>query len=193
MAIAHDVVTHPFTINFIQIKAAQLCRRTDVSRSDRDDMQQDMLLYLWKKAHLFDPARGTIEAFVTTAVNSWVGMELRRRDRQKRREDYRAISLEGTTIECEGDTETLDALLSDADLHRRTQQSGHSPIELIDLRDALRCALSKLSKREHSLLVHVAEHGVASAARKHHVSRRQIENALARMRSRFEDAGLGID
>jgi hypothetical protein len=193
MTVRPAVVTHPFTINFVQIKAGQLCRRSDFSRSDSEELQQGMVLYLWKKAHLFDPARGNIEAFVTNALTSWVGMELRRRSRLKRRCDYQAISLERTTIECDGDTDSLDSVISESDQERRTQRSGLSPIEMIALREALTHGMGRLSARDRELLLHVAEHGVASAARKSRVSRRQIENAIARMRSRFEDAGLGDD
>lgn len=191
MAIRHSVVSHPFTINFVQIKAAQLCRRSDFSRSDNDDLRQEMLLYVWKKAHLFDPARGNIEAFVTTAIKSWVAMELRHRSRLKRCGDYQTVSIEGTTIECDGDTETLCAVLREADLHRHTQQDGLSSIDLIDLQDAVEHAFMMLSPHERDLLTHIAEHGVSSTARKRHVSRRQIEKAVVQMRVRFEDAGLG--
>ena len=191
MAIRHDIVTHAFTINLVRIKAAQLCRRTDFSRSDDDEVQQEMRLYLWKKAHLYDRARGSIEAFVTTAINSCVGMELRRRDRHKRRHEYRALSLERTPIKNDGDATALGAVLREADLHRRTRTNPPDPIEQIDLRDAIAHAVSKLTPRERTLLAHVAEHGVASAARSRHVSRRQIENSLTRMRARFEDAELG--
>ena len=191
MAIRHDVVTHPFTIDFIRIKARQLCRRSDVSRSDHDEMQQEMRLYLWKKAHLFDPSRGNIEAFVTTAINSWVGMQLRRLERLKRRGEAGALSLERTSIENEGDVTSLGSVLTDADLDRRTGATSPDPIESHDLQEALNHALRHLTRRERSLLAYVADYGVSAAAHKHNVSRRQIYNALARMRSRFEDAGLG--
>ncbi len=191
MAERYDVVSNPFTITLIRIKAAQLCRRSDFSRSDRDDLQQEMELYLLRKAHLFDSERGNIEAFVITSINSWVGMTLRFRARDKRRPGLYAVSLEGTEIENDGDTVSLAGILSQADHERRSQRSGLSPSELLDLQDAIQCAFSALSLDEQQLLTHVSEHGVASAARKRHVSRRQIDNAIARMRVRFENAGLG--
>lgn len=138
MAKGSDVVTDPFTQTLIKIKAAQLCRRTDFSRSDRDDLKQGMLLYLVEKAHLFDPARGNLEAFVTNAVNTWVGMEMRFRGREKRRGNLSAISLEGTILEFDGESDTLGALLSEADLRRRTHRTPASPIERIDIANAAR-------------------------------------------------------
>jgi hypothetical protein len=197
MADSHSIVTDPFTRTLIKIKAAQLCRRSDFSRSDYDDLRQSMALYLLEKAHLFDPDKGTMEAFVTNALNTWVGMELRFRARQKRCDGYGAVSLEGTTVEFDGETSTLDVLLHESDLERRTGRCSTSPFEVIDRDEAVHHAFSKLSPEEQELLKHVAEHGVSSAAREwsrrtgRDVSRRQIDNAIALMRVRFEEAGLG--
>lgn len=197
MADRHDVLSDPFTSRLIRIKAAQLCRRTDFSASDYDDLQQSMVVYLLEKRHLFDPARGNVEAFVTNALDSWTKMELRFRGRLKRRGDYTCLSLEGTTVEFNGDADPLDSMLGEADLQRRTHAAGRSAIDDADLRDAVDHAMSGLAPDDQELLRHVAEHGVAATAREwtrrrgRCVSRRQVEKAIRRMRARFEDAGLG--
>lgn len=199
MAERHDVVSDPFTQSFIKIKAAQLCRRRDFSRSDRSDLQQGMLAYLVEKQHLFDPARGNVEAFVTQLVNTWIRIELRFRGRRKRLGNLIAISLERTFIEVDGDKESLDHIIAAADLDRRTGADVRDPIESLEVGEAVRHAFGRLKPGEKALLLFVAEHGVAGAAREwtrragRTVSRRQIENRLDRMRSRFEDAGLGTD
>ncbi len=193
MASSHDIVSHPFTITLIQIKARQLCRRSDFSRSDYEDLIQDMRLYLVEKAHLFDPARGNLEAFVTNALNTWVAMHLRHLGRQKRRPVSRAISLEGTCLEHDGNATTLGAVLSDTDHGRRTQRGDLSPIERHDLRDAVDHAMITVAPDERALLIQVVKLGVAGAARARGVSRRQIKKILARLRARFEDAGLGAN
>jgi len=191
LTIGDELLADRFTIDFIRIKARQLCRRSDVSRSDQDDMQQEMRLYLWKKAHLFDPGRGNIEAFVTTAINSWVGMHLRGLDRIKRRGEASAISLERTLIENDGDVTCLGSVITDADRGRRYEAASPDPVESHDLQEAVGHALAQLTGEDRSLLEYISEHGVSAAARTRKVSRRQIYNALERMRSRFEDAGLG--
>ncbi len=190
MPSSHEIVSHPFTVNFIQIKARQLCRRSDFSLSDCEDLQQEMRLYLLEKAHLFDPQRGNVEAFVTTAINSWVGMHLRYRGRQLRRDSFKATSLERTRVECDGDVTSLGAVLLEEDGQRLTQAEPESPIEDMERREAVEHVMQRLSPEDRALLNHVAEHGVASAARQFNVSRRQVDNALARMRVLFEEAGL---
>lgn len=191
MAESHDIVSDPFTDTLISIKARQLCRRSDFSRSDYDDICQSMRLYLLEKAHLFDPARGNLEAFVTKAINTWVGMELRHRERDKRRESFKAVSLERTPVECDGDITTLGAVLLEEDGRRRTQTYPLPSVEQLELREAVEHAMQNVQPEDRAVLIHAAEHGVASAARAFGRSRRQILNAMARARVHFEKAGLG--
>lgn len=191
MAESHDIVSDPFTDTLISIKARQLCRRSDFSRSDYDDICQSMRLYLLEKARLFDPARGNLEAFVTKAINTWVGMELRHRERDKRRESFKAVSLERTPVECDGDITTLGAVLLEEDGRRRTQTYPLPSVEQLELSEAVEHAMQNVQPEDRAILIHAAEHGVASAARAFSRSRRQVLNAMARARVHFEKAGLG--
>lgn len=190
MAESRDIVTHPFTVSFIRTKAGDLCRRSDFSRSDFEDLEQDMRMYLLEKAHLFDPTRGRLEAFVNRVVSSWVAIRLRYRSREKRRDSYKAQSLERTRVECEGEITSLGFVLLEEDGRRLGRNFCLSDIEQFELNQAVECAMGSLAPQDRDILAHVAEYGVADAARTFGVSRRQIENAVARARSQFEKAGL---
>ncbi len=198
MAKGHDVVSHPFTAPFIRIKAAQLCRRRDFSPSDREDLRQGMYLYLLEKQRLFDPTRGNVEAFVTKLVNTWVGMTLRYRGRAKRLGNVMTVTLERTYIEVDGDKEPLANVIAPADQARRTGQPQASPLERMEIAEATGHAFAQLGPEERRLLVHVGDHGVSATARDWHrleggpVSRRHIDERLARMKRRFENAGLDV-
>ena len=191
MAESHDVVSDPFTVTLIRIKAHQLCRRSDFSRSDYDDLRQDMRLYLIEKAHLFDPVRGNIEAFVTNALGTWVAMRLRYRSREKRRESYKVVSLERTRVECDGDITTLGAVLLEEDGRRLTQAYPISAVERFELREAIEHAMQGLEPDDRALLIQVGEHGITSTAKSLGVSWRQVDNAMTRIRALFKKAGLG--
>lgn len=199
MANRHDVVFHPFTRKHTRIKARQLCRRSDFTKSDYPDLRQELLLYLWRKAHLFDSARGNIEAFVTKATKSCVGMIIRHRERAMRSGDFRAISLERIYVEHDGGADMLRSVIAEHEHHRRVSNSTPSAIEQLELRDAIEHALESLTSDERDLLQHVDEHGVLCTAHewsrreKRKVTRHQIEKRVLQMRSRFEDAGLGTD
>lgn len=183
-----EIVSHPFTITLIQVKAHQLCRRSDFSWSDADDLQQDMRLYLLEKAHLFDPERGNIEAFITQALNCWVAMRLRYRNRDKRRDSFKLVSLEATTNDGEGD---LGGSLLEDDGRRRMQAAGVSPIEAFEQREAIAHVMQSLAPNDRVLLADIAASGVAGAMKKHHLTRRQVNAILSRLRPAFEEAGLG--
>ncbi|MBL9121356.1 MAG: hypothetical protein JNL80_15720 [Phycisphaerae bacterium] len=199
MASRHDVVSNPFTAKFIRLKAAKLCRRADFSRSDREDIEQGMYGYLLEKAHLYDPKRGNVEAFVTHLVTTWIRMELRFRGRSRRIGRITTISIERTVVELDGDTQSLTGVLAHADQERRTGRHLPCPIEHLEIADAVRHAFAQLGSDEQRLLRFVSEHGVAAAAREwsrrngRTVSRTWIEVRVRRMRARFEDAGLGDD
>ncbi len=191
MASSQTIVSHPFTVTFVSFKARQLCRRSDFSRSDFDDLCQGMLLYLVEKAHLFDAERGNLEAFVTQVLKTWVAMELRFRQRGKRCETYKAVSLEGTPVECEDDVTCLGAVLLQEDGDRRTQVESISPVEQFELREAIDHAMASLDPKDQALVASVVANGITATAKELGVSWRQVANALARIRREFEKAGLG--
>lgn len=189
----HFIVANPFTITFIRVKAGQLCKRSDFSRSDFDDLQQGMRLYLLEKAHLFDPDRGNLQAFVTQAINTWVAIQLRDRDCLKRRDDNTAISLEGTKVEHEEEVDSLGQVLLEADGQRLTRAYPKSDTEQFELHEAVGHVMAKLDPDDRELLLSLAEHGLKATARMRGVSWRQITNARDRLRKEFEKAGLGRD
>jgi len=191
MASSHDVVSNPYAQSLIRIKARQLCRRADFSRSDLEDLHQEMKMYLLKVGHLFDPSRARMETFIARAINSCIAMILRDRRRDKRRIDVEHVSLEGTELPGDNGTFSLWAQLSTDDLSRRTGQSPVDPVDAIDSQDAFTWAMDQLSADDREIAALVMERGKAGAARERGVSRRQIDNALQRMRRHFEDAGLG--
>ena len=190
MASSHTIVSDPFTVTFIRAKARQLCRRTDFSRSDDEELRQGMRLYLLEKAHLFDPARGNIEAFVTQMIKTWVAMQLRYRNCPKRGESFTAHSLERSPVEQEGQMTTLGNTLLEEDGRRLTQTYPRSDTELLELRDAMAHVMATLDPEDRALLTSVAEIGLKPTARKLGVSWRQVTNALNRIREECEKAGL---
>lgn len=193
MASSHPVVTHPYAATLIRIKAKQLCRRTDFSRCEVEDLQQSMRAYLVEKAPLYDPTRGNLEAFITNLVNTWVGMELRRRGREKRRLAHRNVSLDTTMIEHEGDQVPLGAAISEVDLLRRLGRTPESAQDRIELREAIANAIQKLTPDQQALLSDVMDSDVSTAADRHGVSPSTVRRRLNQMRQVFSRAGLDPD
>jgi DNA-directed RNA polymerase specialized sigma24 family protein len=186
MSIRSDVVSHPFTAELIRQKARKLCRRPGFSRSDEADISQGMYLYVWERSRLFDPTRGTVEAFVITAVTSWEGMEYRRRRAKKRHDDFHAISLESTMVACDGDVDSLASVLEGRDGVRLAGRDSKSLLNELEIRDEYRLVIAQLTKREQQLFRDISELGVAGTARKRRASRRRIDRLVAQIRERLE-------
>jgi DNA-directed RNA polymerase specialized sigma24 family protein len=181
-----DIVNHPFAANLIRRKAQQLARRPGFSRSDEDDLKQGMLLYLWTASRLFNPARGNIEAFIVTAVRSWMDMEVRRRRAEMRFTGVPDTSLDSTLVNCgEGEFSALADLIGTDDANRRLGREAHDLLADLDLRDAVARVTSRLTQSELQFMRDMIDGGVAGAARKRRVSRRQVLAKLAAIRARF--------
>lgn len=184
-ASAHDIVAHPFTTTFIQIKARQLARRSDFSRSDADDLQQDMLLHLLEVADQYDSARGNVEAFVTHVIKTWIMQLLRDKKAEKRGGLRQSTSLDHTFVDSDGSETTRAASVTDADHQRRLQDAVPCATELLETRDELAHMLSCLSAKQRDLVMHVAEHGVLNASRRFGISRRQVRKQIHAIRQIF--------
>ncbi|HEX7878003.1 MAG TPA: sigma-70 family RNA polymerase sigma factor [Candidatus Eisenbacteria bacterium] len=73
-----------------------IARRIVKSPGDAEEVTQEVFLYAWEKAHLFDPARGTLFTWLGTLARSRGIDRLRNQKSQERRRDAlsRAVSAE---------------------------------------------------------------------------------------------------
>lgn len=161
--------------DLIRARAWQLCRRSDFSSSDYDDLRQAMLLHLIRTTHLYDPARGTPTAFAEVVLANWSAQHLRDRSRLKR-------SLHRTrSIEELGEAPSID---------RRWRPATPVPQRAHE-RDMYRRCLLALSPQQLRLLADAALRGERWTARAHGLSRRQVRNELEAIRAAcriFSDA-----
>ncbi len=130
-----DVVSNPFTADLIRRKAAFLSRSAGFTRSEEEDLRQEMALFLMTKQQLFDAGRGSVEAFVTSVVTSWIGMEVSRRKSRKSPGRLRAFSLGAAFSGAHGESDSLSGLVGDEDGRRRTGRSAIPHEEGVDIRD----------------------------------------------------------
>lgn len=186
-----DVVSHPFTADLIRRKAAFLSRSAGFARSEEEDLRQEMAMFLMTKAQLFNADRGSVEAFATSVVTSWIGMEVRRRKSRKRRGGLRAFSLDATLPGSDGESDSLAGLVDEADGHRRTGASAIPHEEGVDIRDEWNVVEALLTARERALLRDVVNHGVSGTAQKRRIPRRRIAAMLAAIRERVIESRAG--
>ncbi|MCL2646857.1 MAG: hypothetical protein FWD61_07600 [Phycisphaerales bacterium] len=191
MDVRQSIISAPFTVAVIQIKARQLSRRADFSISDFDDLCQDMRMYLWRKAHRFNPDRGSLEAFVNNALDTWVTIELRYRKRLRRSESYRAVSLEGTLVKYEGELQPLGDVVLEEEGGRRIQTYPISPFEEFERREAIEHVMAKLAPEDRAFVNSLVERGIRATAKSLGITWYRVIRMLALIRRDFEKNGLG--
>ena len=109
-------------------------------------------------------------------------MILRQRRRRRRLPWDQAFSLEGVLVETDHDAAPLGRTVTTADLHRRLGTVSHNHVDRHDEAAALDDAMRSLSPRLRKVCRQLADGSVHAAARRLNTSRRQLRNAMRRIR-----------
>ena len=182
------VVVSDYAKTLIRVKARQLCRRLGSSRSDEDDLQQELSLLLYSKLPQFDPDRASLPTFIDRVIESGVRMLLRNARRLKRGSGMSPQSLDAT--DTSGSQRPLrDAVQQDAHA-RRTGQSAHDPQDVFTDRDAAEHAIAVLPDDLRSLCLRLKESDPTPLAEQFGMSRHQMRQAIAQIRRYFVRAGF---
>ncbi|GIW85376.1 MAG TPA: sigma-70 family RNA polymerase sigma factor [Dehalococcoidia bacterium] len=178
-----------FAARLIRRKARQLVGRAGFTRSDRDDIEQELALKLLKQLSAFDPGEAHWHVFVTTVVERYAASLLR--DKRAEKRDHRRATSLHVLIET-GDNgpvelaETVGRREQDARLGRdprsdeeRAQLAGDVADVLADLPADLRDVAERL---KHD--------SVSQVARDLGLPRTTLLRRMEHVRRAFEGAGL---
>ena len=187
---AHDAVLTAYAQSVINHKACQLARRTDFSRSDEDDLAQDMRLHLLRRAHRFDPARSSYNTFVARVIDSWIATMLRDRWRRKRAAGLEAQSLEATSATQDGAPASLRDVLHPDQVVGRTAIGPGDEAARRELIAVVARIVGAMPPPLPDICARLPDQSHAAIRGELGLSRRQFDNAMARIRKTFEDAGL---
>lgn len=189
---AQSVLFTEYAQTCIKVKARQLSRRSEFSRSDEGDFENDLWVSLLKKAECFDPERSSANTFTSHVVNSSAGMMVRGPYRQKRAAGRRAISLERAKVALSGDVKKpLAQYISEADLSRRTGAAQHDELAARANAAALDHAFSMMPPEASDACRRVMGGSIASAARDLGTNRHRIRELLQVARPYLEQSGFG--
>jgi len=158
-----DFVLTDYARKLIRFKARQLCRLHSFSKSDEEDLQQELWLAVVNQAGNFDPARASLNTFIDRVVNTAVAMILRDRQRQKRSNGFQAMSLDRTPADGHGN-EPLSAKVSKDDLARRV---GVEPTDETDRRETAEAVASALAVGSGASSLNSSRVAATSAPRSH--------------------------
>lgn len=177
----------------IRVKARQLCRRPSFSRSDKDDIEQDLFLHLLSQAQQFDPARGSLNTFIARVVDSAVAMLVRERRRNKRAPASGVVvqSVEVMVDQPDGPPAPLGATLSQADAERRTGGDSMSHIEMFELADDVSHLINALPPELQAVCRARMDRNRSETERDLGHSRRSLDAAMELIRQHFDQGGFG--
>lgn len=186
-----QLVHHEYAQTSIRVKAQQLCRRADFTRSERADVEQDLWLHLLTQAQNFDPDRSTLNTFIDRMVNSAAAHLVRRRECEMRADGFRTQSLDASPLSQDHPKKSLRSSLSPNDGTRRTFSVPKSDLADFEDREALRFALASMPADVRDLCSRVmGGETPAALARQLGISRRQIRRMLDEAGRHLQQAGF---
>ncbi len=178
--------------NHIRRKAAQLARRREFGDMGRDDIEQEIRLYILAKADKYDPASGCWEAFTRGLVKRFVATLVRRQSAAKGGRLIPHASLNAEVQTAEGPVEAArlvgqwhrDAVRG---LDRLSLEEQHLLATDVD------AVIASLTPEERDLCERLKTQTLTDAARELGVSRTTLRRRLTDLRERFVAAGLEVE
>lgn len=184
-------LTKGFAAKLIRRKAKQLVGLAGFTRSDREDLEQEMKLRIWQRFEQFDPQKAHWNAFVTTIVERHVATILEKARRIKRREGEVLTSLNEWVVDSDGHLDQLGDTLGSELKEALTGRWGDTSKNLIDLEVDITELTAGLPGDLRELCELLKIHTVKDAARKMGIPRTTASSMVSRLRQIFLEAGFG--
>lgn len=175
-----QITLDEYAMTTIRAKAAQLIGRYGFTKSDRKDIEQDLVLELLVKLRGFDPGRARKSTFISMLVNCAVANLIRRRLAARRgagagrRSIDEIIAVDGATL--------AELIESGIDFVANVD----AKLDLLDVLEALPPKLRRIADL-------LREDGISDVARKTGRTREAIRHAVRAMREHFAARGVRAD
>lgn len=184
-----------YAVRLIKHKARQLVGRPGFVEADRHDLEQELVLDLLRRLPRFDPAIAKRETFIARIVTHHIATIIESQTAGNR--DYRqhAGSLDERREEDDGSTADGPPVLDEKEYVRETLASARRDEDLHALRLDLKKVLSDLLPGDGSvdlrdLCVRLQTSSVTDVSRETGVPRGTVYEAIQKLRTRFDRAGL---
>ncbi len=180
----------PYAVRLIKYKARQLIGKAGFTASDRDDLEQELILDLLRRLPKFNPKRAQLNTFIARVVEHKIASLIEARKAGIR--DYRRcpFSLNDRFEDEEGrSVERVDTFDQEDYLLRTGAQSRPSD-ELSALTIDVAAVVKTLPPELRELCRRLKAESVTEISRDTDVPRGTIYEGIKRLREIFEDAGL---
>ncbi len=191
MVTKHDLdCFDEFTSRFIRGKVRQLIGVAGFTESDRPDLIQEFALDLIQRRRKFNPQTANWEAFVVVVCENRFATILEHRRAGMRSRSREAGSLNRAVKNGTGRRIDIGDTIADSQQELRTGQRRRPHEEASDLARDVADMLEQLPPQLRDICERMKHESKASVARNLGMSQGAFYDALARIRSRFEKAGM---
>ena len=146
--------------------AAELVESREFNLSDRDDIQQDLIVRLLESWPLFDPAKGSATTFISIVVRNTVANLIRRRRLEQR-------------------------TFVDSDALPVAKEASHE--DDVDLECDVATVLARLPPEDRVLAERLMTSSIREIAAEDDVTVASVRERVERLRHVFEAAGLSLE
>lgn len=180
----------PDVVRIIRHKAKTLVGNYGFLEADRQDLEQELTLDVFRRLPRFDPTRAQLATFVTRLVDHRIANIIEERTAQKR--DYRLCrrSLNESVGDEDGESTELQEIISQEDYLRRTGRFSRPVLEQGEQRRRVARVMEQLSPELRELCRCLGYESVLQISRRTGTPRWKINEARKQIRARFEAAGL---
>ncbi|MCE9635613.1 MAG: RNA polymerase subunit sigma-24 [Planctomycetes bacterium] len=194
MAIRNDYAgIDPYAVARIRAAAGRLIRTAGFSESERDDLEQELMLDLLRRLPKFDPARATLPTFVARVVSHGTATLVGARCAAHRDGWLNAPSLNDDVADEDGACAEVWQTLDHQEQGRRVGVAERDAFERLDLGLDLVEALAALPPDLRVLCARLAGDSITDVARDTGTPRATLYGRIAEIRRRLADAGLDPD
>ena len=179
-----------FAARLIRRKARELIRHVGFNPSDREDIEQDLLLALLRRLRKFNPSIAHYNAFVTTIVERYTATIIEHREAEMRTPRQNGGSVHEIVDDGDGHCVDLLATLVDGQQRRHTGQRMRSDEEVSDLIHDVADVIADLPPRLGETCERLKHGTTTEVARSMRIGRAAIYELIGRIRMRFEKADL---
>ena len=179
-----------YAVQIIKFKAKQLVGRVGLTDSDREDLEQEMILDLLQRLPKYNPDRAQRNTFIARVVEHKIATIIEARKAGLR--DYRLCncSLNERLEDVEGGSVERMETIDQEDYLRLTAGLSRSTAELRDLSIDVRQAIEKLPPELRELCRRLGVDTITELSRDTGVPRGTIYESLKKLRAILEVAGL---
>lgn len=179
-----------YAVRIIKHKARQLVGRYGLTFSDREDLEQELMVDLLQRMRHFNPAKAKKTTFIARIVERHIATLLEARHARCR--DWRLcrVSLNTPYENDRGDTprELIDRVDGEGNLGNCEKETRQEAIS--NLHMDIERVLDTLPEDLRDLCERLRESNMAEIARETGVARTTLYDKLARIREVFRKAGL---